>query len=245
MAKATACPECGTAMREIVWGYGTIADVADAGDVVIGGCVVDVDEDGRVAASECPACGTRADAGGLRLERAEPAGPVEHPLAVSFSSPPSEPWEVTEPWEATAPWEVTVPQSDRAQQREPQEPFGEAGQGFAVSSSVPFVDEDFGGAPPEAGWRERVEPYSSHEDPLPAGSEPVPEHVPPYASREDALPESGARMPDHVSPYASREDPVPTASAPAADRADPYASREDEPPERPAGWRERIDPYSA
>lgn len=233
MAKAMACPECGTAMREIVWGYGTIADVADAGDVVIGGCVVDVDEDGRVAAFQCPACGTRTDAAGLRLERPEPTGPAEHPLAVSFSSPPPEPWE------------VTVPQSEGAQQREQQEPFGEAGQGFAVPSSAPFVDEDFGGAPPGAGWRERVEPYSSHDDPLPVGSAPAPDRVPPYASREDALPDPGGRMPDHVAPYASREDPVPTASAPAPDRVDPYASREDEPPPSPAGWRERIDPYSA
>ena len=219
-------------MREIVWGYGTIADVADAGDVVIGGCVVDVDEDGRVAALQCPACGTRTDAAGLRLERPEPAGPAEHPLAVSFSSPPPEPWE------------VTVPQSDAAQQREPQEPFGEAGQAFAVPSSAPFVDEDFGGTAHAPDWRERVEPYSSHEDPLPAGSAPAPERVQPYASREDALPEDGGQTPDRVTPYASHEDPVPAASAPARDRVEPYASRDDEPPQHGTGWRERIEPYS-
>ena len=59
MTTQVACPVCGTLMREIVWGYGTIADVADAGDVVIGGCVIDVDGVGSVAALQCPECGTR------------------------------------------------------------------------------------------------------------------------------------------------------------------------------------------
>lgn len=226
MATTLACPECGTPMREIVWGYGTIPDVLEAGDVVIGGCVVDVDDAGRVAALQCPICGTRADAEGVALARPEPAAPAEHPFAVSFSSPPRGRWEVT--------------MSDPAPTQ------GAAGpQPSGTDAASPFVDEDFGGAPSAPGtWRDRVQPYSSHEDELPPPSAPTPDHVEPYASREDALPVGGAAMPDRVEPYAARAHDLPAASAPAPDHVEPYASREDALPDRSAAWQERIPPFS-
>jgi predicted RNA-binding Zn-ribbon protein involved in translation (DUF1610 family) len=227
MATQVACPQCGTPMREIVWGYGTIADVADAGDVVIGGCVIDVDAAGRAAALQCPECGTRADARGVALERPQPAPTTEHPFAVAFSSPPGSNEEVT--------------MSEQAPKGDEQRP---PGGGHAADAS-PYVDEDFGGVASGGDWRDHVEPYASREDALPTASAPTPERVEPYASREDALPERSAPSAERVEPYASREDALPPSSAPAPDHVDPYASREDALPEPgdPA-WRDRIAPFA-
>lgn len=221
-------------MREIVWGYGTIADVADAGDVVIGGCVVDVDDGGRVAALQCPICDTRTDAAGVALEAPQPPATTGHPFDVSFSSPPRERWE------------VTMPGADR-QQGEPEAPDGARGTegtGGPDSTGSPFVDDDFGGAAASGDWRDRVEPYASREDPLPTGSAPAPERVQPYASREDPLPSGGPVAPDHVEPYASRSGDLPPASAPSREHVDPYASREDMLPQATGAWQERIEPYA-
>ncbi len=229
MATVPACPNCGSAMREIVWGYGTIADVADAGDVVIGGCVVDVDDGGRVAALQCPICDTRTDAAGVALAVPQPRATTAHPFDVSFSSPPRERWE------------VTMPGAAERQQGEPEAPDGAGGSG---GSGSPFVDDDFGGAAADGGWRDRVEPYASREDPLPSGSAPAPERVQPYASREDRLPSGGPVMPDHVEPYASRSGDLPPASAPSREHVDPYASRNDVVPQATGAWQERIEPYA-
>ena len=214
-------------MREIVWGYGTIADVEDAGDVVIGGCVIDVDDDGRVAALQCPVCGTRADAQGVALEAPQAPATTEHPFAVSFSSPPRERWEVT-----------------MTDQDEVRPDTGSSHAPPDGADASPFVDEDFGGAAAGDGWRDRVEPYSSRDDALPPPSAPTPDHVEPYASREDPLPAGGPVTPDHVEPYASRAHDLPPASAPGRDHVDPYASRQDQLPQATGAWRERVEPYS-
>ncbi|WP_072314660.1 hypothetical protein [Agrococcus sp. Marseille-P2731] len=202
MATQLECPNCGSTMREIVWGYGTIADVADAGDVVIGGCVIDVDPDGRVAALQCPACGTRADADGAALERPEPTA-TEHPFAVAFSNP--------------QPAKQEAPMSDHERND------GGAAVRAAMDAS-PFVDEDFGGVASGADWRDHVEPYASREDALPEHGHPTPDHVEPYASREDALPAGSTPTPERVGPYASRDDRLPERSGGWRDRIDPYAS---------------------
>ncbi len=215
-------------MREIVWGYGTIADVEDAGDVVIGGCVIDVDDDGRVAALQCPVCGTRADAQGAALDAPQAPATTEHPFAVSFSSPPG------------ARWEVTMTDSNEARpdaQSSHAPPDG--------TDASPFMDEDFDGAAAGDRWRDRVEPYSSRDSALPPPSVPVPDHVEPYASRDDALPVGGRAAPERVEPYASREHDLPPASAPSRDHVDPYASRDDQLPQVTGAWRERVEPYAA
>jgi predicted RNA-binding Zn-ribbon protein involved in translation (DUF1610 family) len=222
MAKQLACPTCGTALREIVWGYGTLADVTEAGDVVIGGCVVDVDSDGRVAALQCPACGTRTDKTGVALERPEPPATTEHPFAVAFSNP--------------QPSRGVVMMTDEAQ------PGG--GRSDEGADASPFVDEDFGGIASGGDWRDHVEPYASREDALPQGGAPTPDHVEPYASREDALPQRSASAPEQVEPYASREDQLPAASSSAPERVEPYASREDPLPERGNAWRDSIDTFA-
>lgn len=233
MASVPTCPNCGSALREIVWGYGTIADVEDAGDVVIGGCVVDVDEAGRAAAMQCPICGTRTDAAGVALEVPQPPATTVHPFDVSFSSPPRERWEVT----------MTDPGSSGPGSTG-QEATGAPG-GADGREGFPFVDEDFGGAAAGGdGWRDRVEPYASRDDALPPPSAPAPERVEPYASRDDLLPSGGGLMPDRVEPYASRSGAVPTASAPARDHVDPYASRDDVVPQATGAWQERIEPYA-
>lgn len=224
MATARACPNCGSALREIVWGYGTIADVADAGDVVIGGCVVDVDGGGRVAALQCPICDTRTDAEGVALEAPQPPATTGHPFDVSFSSPPRERWE------------VSMPDPGERPEAEPPRPDGAEGS--------PFVDDDFGGPAASGGWRDRVEPYASREDPLPAGSAPSPERVEPYASRDDLLPSGRPVHPDRVEPYASRSDDVPPGSAPSRDHVDPYASPIGVVPQATGAWQERIEPYA-
>ncbi|SDS05696.1 hypothetical protein [Agrococcus carbonis] len=225
MATQVACPQCGTLMREIVWGYGTIADVADAGDVVIGGCVIDVDAGGRAAALQCPACGTRTDAHGIALERPQPAPTTEHPFAVAFSSPPGTDEEVT--------------MSEQASQGEEQPPGGHE------ADASPYVDDDFGGVASGGDWRDHVEPYASRDDALPTASAPAPERVEPYASRDDALPARAASSPERVPPYASREDALPPSSAPAPDHVDPYASREDALPDAAdRAWRDRIAPFA-
>lgn len=215
-------------MREIVWGYGTIADVEDAGDVVIGGCVIDVDGDGRVAALQCPVCGTRADAQGAALEAPQAPATTEHPFAVSFSSPPRARWEVT---------------MTDANEMPPEAQASHASPDGADAS--PFVDEDFGGAAAGDRWRDRVEPYSSRDAALPPPSAPAPDHVEPYASREDPLPARGRVAPNHVEPYASREHDLPPASALSRDHVDPYASRDDRLPQATGAWRERVEPFGA
>ena len=258
MTTQVACPVCGTLMREIVWGYGTIADVADAGDVVIGGCVIDVDGVGRVAALQCPECGTRADEHGVALERPRPPDTVEHPFAVAFSSPPGPNEEVT----------MTDQQRSEQQHRtggehgtDERRPTGEhsatgghgatGGPGEHVThgehgaDASPYVDVDFGGIASGGDWRDHVEPYASREDELPQPSPSAPDRIDPYASREDALPERSAPARDHVDPYASREDRLPPASPSAPDRVDPYASREDPVPEAGGpGWRDRVEPFA-
>lgn len=221
MATQVACPACGATMREIVWGYGTLADVADAGDAVIGGCVVDVDPAGRVAALQCPACGTRADADGVALERPAPPATTAHLFGVAFSDPqPSE----------------GVVSMDGARQR---------GTGEAHAS--PFADEDFGGIASGSDWRDHVEPYASRDDEVPARSAPAPERIEPYASREDALPERPTAAPGRLDPYASREDALPEGGGAWRDRIAPYAPDDDASPgmAEPAGEEsppgERID----
>lgn len=228
MASVPTCPSCGSALREIVWGYGTIADVEDAGDVVIGGCVIDVDDVGRVAALQCPICGTRTDAAGEALEAPQPPATTEHPFAVSFSSPPREKWEVT----------MTDPGSGRG------EGSPEAQNAPGAPEGIGFVDEDFGGTAAGGAWRERVEPYASRDDALPPPSAPTPERVDPYASREDALPSGGHATPDRVEPYAARSGDLPAASAPSREHVDPYASRDDVLPQATGAWQERIEPYA-
>ncbi len=210
-------------MREIVWGYGTIADVADAGDVVIGGCVIEVDDIGRVAALQCPACGTRTDEHGIALERPTPETTV-HPFGVAFSNAQHPRQEVT--------------------MREHSKDAGDAG-GAETADGAPFIDEDFGGIASGGDWRDHVEPYASREDEVPQPSSASSAPVEPYASRDDRIPDRAASAPDRVEPYASREDPVPDPGAPSADRVDPYASREDPVPDRDGEWRERIDPFAA
>lgn len=194
MASRQGCPSCGSALREIVWGYGTIADVADAGEVVIGGCVVDVDEDGRVAALQCPACGTRTDDAGVALAQPAPVvGVVEHPFSVGAGGAGT----------ASAAADREVVMSDASQQ-----------QGWS--------GEDFGGAVGEGSWPGRAEPYASREDALPAASAPMPDHVEPYASRDSAMPAASAPTPDHVVPYASRDREAPPAvTSTWHDRIDP------------------------
>jgi hypothetical protein len=221
MAMMLACPSCGTPMREIVWGFGTLADMEEQGDVVVGGCVVDVDEVGRVAFAECPSCGTRADQHGIALERPEPAPAGEHPFAVSFSSPPSDKWEVS--------------MSDATR------PPGAAEQGEGG-----FAADDFGAArsAPDT-WRDQVDPYSSHDDEVPQPSAPAPDRVEPYASREDALPERGGAAPERVEPYASHDDDVPAGSAPSPERVAPYSSHDEAVPDRSGQWRERVEPFAA
>lgn len=229
MTTQVACPACGTPMREIVWGYGTIADVADAGDVVIGGCVIDVDASGRVAALQCPVCGTRADSHGVALVQPAPPATTEHPFAVAFSNPQPVRQEVTMTEHANT--------GDGP---------GAAEHGAAGGSDASrYVDEDFGGIASGGDWKDHVEPYASREDALPQRSSPAPDHVEPYASREDQLPERSEPSADRVEPYASREDAVPPASAESPDRVDPYASREDSLPEGGGAWRDRIDPFAA
>lgn len=223
MTTQVACPACGTLMREIVWGYGTIADVADAGDVVIGGCVIDVDDVGRVAALQCPACGTRADEHGIALEKSTPET-TEHPFGVAFSN-------------------AQHPRQE-ATMHEQRSADGSVG-GAAGADAASYADDDFGGIASGGDWREHVEPYASREDEVPQSASTSPERVEPYASREDAVPERSASTPDRVEPYASRKDPVPERGAAAADRVEPYASREDAVPERDGQWRERIDPFAA
>lgn len=210
-------------MREIVWGYGTIADVADAGDVVIGGCVIDVDDGGRVAALQCPACGTRADEHGVALEKSTPET-TEHPFGVAFSN-------------------AQHPRQE-ATMREQRSADGNVGPA-AGADAASYADDDFGGIASGGDWREHVEPYASREDEVPQSAAPSPEWVEPYASREDEVPERSAAAQDRVEPYASRKDPVPDRGASAADRVEPYASREDAVPERGGQWRERIDPFAA
>ncbi|WP_347755302.1 hypothetical protein [Agrococcus sp. ProA11] len=223
MTTQTACPTCGNLMQQIVWGYGTIADVADAGDVAIGGCVIDVDDVGRVAALQCPACGTRADEHGVALERPRPAT-TEHPFGVAFSSSQHPRQEMT--------------------MREQSDADGDVGAAEEADPSR-FVDGDFGGIASGGDWRDHVEPYASREDPVPTSSAPSPERVEPYASREDEVPERSASAPDRVEPYASRDDEVPERGGSARDRVDPYASREDPVPERDGEWRDHIDPFAA
>ncbi|WP_413317739.1 hypothetical protein AA0Z99_12205 [Agrococcus sp. 1P02AA] len=211
MATQLECPTCGSTMREIVWGYGTIADVTDAGDVVIGGCVIDVDPDGRVAALQCPACGTRADADGVALERPEPTA-TEHPFAVAFSNPQPTGQEAG----------VRVPDGGDHERSA----HGRSDGGAAVRAAMdasPFVDDDFGGIASGGDWRDHVEPYASREDPLPEHGVPTAERVEPYASREDAVPTGSASIPERVGPYASREDRLPERSEGWRDRIDPYA----------------------
>ncbi|MGC5076349.1 hypothetical protein [Agrococcus sp. DT81.2] len=233
MASVPICPNCGSALREIVWGYGTIADVEDAGDVVIGGCVIDVDDVGRVAAMQCPICGTRTDAEGVALEAPQPPATTEHPFDVSFSSPPRERWEVT----------MTDPGPSGHGGQET--PDAESAPGAPDGGGLGFVDEDFGGSRPGGdGWRERVEPYASRDDPLPPPSAPAPERVEPYASREDAVPGAGQATPDRVEPYAARSGDLPPASAPSREHVDPYASRDDVVPQATGAWQERIEPYA-
>ncbi|MGM1029125.1 MAG: hypothetical protein ACQEWM_04525 [Actinomycetota bacterium] len=224
MANVPACPNCGSAMREIVWGYGTIADVEDAGDVVIGGCVVDVDGGGRVAALQCPICDTRTDASGVALESPQPPATTAHPFDVSFSSSPRERWEVAMP--------------DPGERPQGEEPLPDGAEGS------PFVDEDFGGAAASGAWRDHVEPYASREDVLPPPSAPTPERVQPYASRDDLLPSGGPVMPDRVQPYASRSDDLPPASGGSPDQVGPYASPDGVVPQATGAWQERIEPYA-
>ncbi len=209
-------------MREIVWGYGTIADVADAGDAVIGGCVVDVDPAGRVAALQCPACGTRTDAEGVALERPAPPASTRHPFGVAFSDPPSE-------------GAITM---DRARAHEPRDAGG---------AHSPFADGDFGGVASGSDWRDHVEPYASRDDEVPARSAPAPERIEPYASRDDEMPGRAPAAPGRHDPYASREDPLPEAAAAWRDRIAPYAPDDDASPgmAEPAGEEsppgERVD----
>lgn len=243
MANQVACPTCGTPMREIVWGYGTIADVADAGDVVIGGCVVDVDTAGRVAALQCPACGTRADATGIALERPEPAPAGPHPFAVAFSNPLPTEGVVTMAQQTGSGEHDAAVTDDQGVTRDAGAAPGTGAEHSTDASG--YVDDDFGGVASGGDWRDHVEPYASREDALPERSAPAPDHVEPYASREDALPERSASAPERVEPYASREDVLPEAGAASPDRVDPYASREDALPESGGAWRESIDPYDA
>lgn len=223
MAKQLECPTCGAAMRDIIWGYGTIADVADAGDAVIGGCVVDVDRAGRVAALQCPVCGTRADERGIALEQPTRPAVAEHPFAVVFSDPQPERQEV-----------MMTEHANAANSGEP-----------AGADGSPFVDDDFGGIAAGGDWRDRVMPYASRDDQLPQPSARHPDHVEPYASRADALPDRTASSPSSVEPYASRDDELPEGVASTPDRVDPYASREDQVPEGGGEWREHIDPFAA
>lgn len=213
MATQLACPACGTPMRAIVWGYGTIPDVADAGDAVIGGCVVDVDASGRVAAMQCPVCDTRADAQGVALERPDAPAATDHPFAVAFSDP--------------------LPSNEEGDMTE----RAPRGQRTTRTDAPPFVDEDFGGIASGSDWRDHVAPYASRDDALPHGSAPAPEHVTPYASREDALPERAGAARDRVDPYASRADALPDAGAPWRERLDPFAPDTDASPgmAEPAG----------
>ncbi|GGN76655.1 hypothetical protein GCM10010968_00250 [Agrococcus terreus] len=196
MASAQACPSCGTAMRPIVWGYGTIADVADAGDVVIGGCVVDVDEVGRVAAFQCPACGTRADDGGFALEQPEPVvAVVEHPFSVGASP---------------APVQQEVSMSDASQQQFSGDDFGAAvGEGSWPGQATPYSSRDDEIPAASAAAPDHVEPYSSRSGETPPPSAPMPDHVEPYASRSDDIPGAPGASVDRVEPYASREQDDP------------------------------------
>ena len=232
MTTTIACPSCGTAMREIVWGFGTLADVDDVGDVVIGGCVVDVDTQGRVAVAQCPNCGTRAGSDGVALERPQPA-PVAHPFDVSFSSPPSTKWEVGMPEQSSA--ERSRAESSAVGAAQPAEAMAStsasAEPGSGAAASAPRT------------WRDRVEPYSSHDDSLPDGGVAWRDRVEPYSSRDDSLPDGDAAWPDRLEPYTSRGDDAPPASAPHRDAVDPYTSREDPLPESGNGWRERVEPF--
>ena len=219
-------------MREIVWGFGTLADVDGVGDVVIGGCVVDVDTQGRVAVAQCPNCGIRADSDGVALERPQPA-PVAHPFDVSFSSPPSTEWEVGMSEQYSAEQSSAEPSA-----------VGAAQPAEAMASTAASAEPGSGSAASAAGtWRDRVEPYSSHDVQLPPQSAPAPDRVEPYSSHDDSLPDGGAAWPDRVEPYTSRGDDAPPASAPHRDAIDPYASREDPLPEGGSGWRERVEPF--
>lgn len=196
MATSVACPACGTPMREIVWGYGTIADVADAGDVVIGGCVIDVDAVGRVAALQCPVCGARADQHGVELERPEPPATTVHPFDVAFSSPQPTRREVT--------------------MTEHTQPDGSASVPEQADGSI-FVDDDFGGVASGGDWRDHVEPYASREDQLPQASPPARERVDPYASREDQPPgAAGSGWRDRLDPFSPQQRAAAADAAPGA-----------------------------
>ncbi|WAC67093.1 hypothetical protein OVA14_04905 [Agrococcus sp. SL85] len=190
MASRPGCPSCGTALREIVWGYGTIADVADAGEVVIGGCVVDVDQDGRVAVLQCPACGTRTDDAGVALAQPAPVvGVVEHPFSVGMGGAGTAP--------AAADREVVMTDA--------QQPG--------------WSGEDFGGAVGEGSWPGRAEPYASREDALPPASAPLPDHVAPYASRDREAPPAGtSTWHDHIDPVEPPKPGPDRAAAPDAAR---------------------------
>lgn len=231
MATPKECPVCGSATKPIVWGYATIPDVEDAGDAIIGGCVVDVDAAGRVAVAQCERCGTRVDASGAALERTAPTSP----------DPPVNPFQVG---------------SQGARGRA----TGAGASGTASGpggsgASAPAADLAGTDTTQEAtmtdpsqtnGWRDRIDPYSAPSgDDVPPPSAPHPDHVEPYASREDALPEGGGARPDRVEPYASRSDEeLPPAQREARDRVDPYASRSDDVPERGEdAWKDRIAPY--
>lgn len=179
MTTQVSCPTCGTLMREIVWGYGTIADVADAGEVVIGGCVIDVDDVGRVAALQCPACGTRADEHGIALEKPTPET-TEHPFGVAFSS-------------------AQHPRQE-ATMREQAEAGDDAGQQQDTRTSV---QDDFDGIASGSDWREQIEPYTSRDDEVPQAAAPSPERVEPYSSREDALPERDGEWRERIDPFAA------------------------------------------
>lgn len=177
MATPMACPACGTPMREIVWGYGTIADVADAGDVVIGGCVVDVDTVGRVAALQCPACGARADQHGVELERPEPPATTVHPFDVAFSSPQPTRREVT-----------------MTEHTKPDEP-----ESVPKADGSLYVEDDFGGVASGGDWRDHVEPYASREDQLPGdAARGWRDRIDPYASEPGAAPLSEAAPGEHI-----------------------------------------------
>lgn len=77
---APVCPNCGGPGARIRWGYPTTAAAESAlhqGDV-LGGDVIDVDPDGRVAVFECRNCHTRFTESGEGLRRTEPGDPPPH-----------------------------------------------------------------------------------------------------------------------------------------------------------------------
>lgn len=81
---ASVCPNCGGPGARIRWGYSTTADAETArhqGDV-LGGDVIDVDPDGRVAVFECRNCHTRFTESGEGLRRTECGDPPPHAFSV-------------------------------------------------------------------------------------------------------------------------------------------------------------------